>query len=269
MTVNSFSSSTERTNGAIRTENHSASSDTSHTFAGEMKGDAENRNEANGEQEASNAESFVAASSKRWRYPHLPRLFFVWQQGVVASIGIVMGLAAVVYLFSAPMKEDTVHHTAVLASEALQNLSLQKRAIELSTLVVQNVLSDPNSLNLTIKLVVELLGREEIKIAISSLLSSLFEDRYTQEVTKKFILQILRDRWVSDQLDDITKHQIQRLLVNQEIKDELAKFLTEAASDALQKQELHDLSATAIRSTFLKIFNPFNILSSASSPQTI
>lgn len=179
-----------------------------------------------------------------------------------------MGLAAVVYFFSAPMKEDTVHQTAVLASEALQNLSLQKRAIELSKLVVRDVLSDPNSLNLTIKLVVELLGREEIKVALSSLLASLFEDRYTQEVTKKFILQILRDRWVSDQLDDITKKQIHRLLENQEIKDKLSIFLTEAASDALQKEELHDLSATAIRSTFLKTVNPFSIFSSSSSPQT-
>lgn len=202
-----------------------------------------------------------ALSKGSGREPLVPRLFVVWQQGVVLSIGVIMGVAMVAYFFSTPMKEDTVHHTAVMASEALQNTNLQKRAIELSKLVVRDVLNDPNSLNLTVKLVTELLGREEVKIAISSLLLALFEDRYTQEITKKFILQILRDHWVTEQLDDLTKKQIYRLLANQELKNALSVYLTEAASNALQKEELHDLSASAIRCTFINLINPFKLLS--------
>lgn len=192
---------------------------------------------------------------------YLLRLFALWQQGLVASIGAVMGIGLIIYCFSAPMKEDTVHHTAAMASEALQDPNLRLRAVELSKQVVREVLNDPNSLNLTVHLVVQLLSREEVKVAISSLLQNLFEDRYCQEMTKKFILVLLRDPWVGDQLDEITKKQIHRLLEDREVKMAFADYIAHAASETLQKPQIHDKSASAIRLTLIQLMNPVKFFS--------
>lgn len=193
------------------------------------------------------------------------RLFSVWQQGVVASIGMLMGLAGCLYFLFTPMKEDTVHHTAAMASEALQDANLQKRAVELSKIVVKDVLEDPQTLGLIVKLVSQLLARQDVQIAVSSLLQNLFEDRYTQEITKKFVLTLLRDRWVSDNLNELTKEQIHRLLQDEKVKQDFAKFLYNAASKTLQKREIHEEGAQAFRSTVLQIVNPLNFFSRSGS----
>lgn len=188
------------------------------------------------------------------------RLLTIWQQGLVASIGAVMGIAAIFYFFSAPMKEDTVHQTAVMASEALRDENLRTRAAELSKTVVTSVLNDPNTTILVQKIVVQLLEKEEVTVAVSSLLSSLFEDRYTQETTKKFVLNILRDPWVKEQVNGLTKQQVLRLLNDQEIKEAFSKFLSTGATEALVKDEIHTLSANAIRSILLQVVNPLNLV---------
>eukprot|EP00796_Vickermania_ingenoplastis_P004412 gene4412-3211_t len=184
---------------------------------------------------------------------YLLRLFSFLQQGLVAGFGAVMSIAVIFYLFSTPMKEDTVHHTAAMASDALQDANLRKRATEFTKLIVQDVLNDPHSLHLVAKLVTQLLAREDVKTAVSSLLQALSEDRYTQEMTKKFILALLQDPWVSDQLDILTAKQAHRLLQNEEVKSAFAKYIAEAASETLQKPDIHDYSASAIRSTLLQV----------------
>lgn len=66
----------------------------------------------------------------------LRRLFTSWQQGVVASIGACMGIGVLIFLFYNPVKEDTVHHTAIVASEALADIRLRGEATQLSKEVV-------------------------------------------------------------------------------------------------------------------------------------
>lgn len=187
----------------------------------------------------------------------LVRLFTSWQQGVVASIGAVMGIGFLVYFLYAPVKEDTVHHTAVVASEALSDMRLKTQAIQLSKDVVEEVLNDPKSLRLVVNLVVQLLAQDDTRIAVSSLLQSLFEDHYTQEVTKKFVLMIVRDPWIQDQIQVIVKEQVLRLLQDSEIKQALSQFLLNSATESLKKPELHYEAARAVRHSVASLFNPW------------
>ncbi|KAG5468047.1 hypothetical protein LSCM4_01135 [Leishmania orientalis] len=183
------------------------------------------------------------------------RLLASWQQGVVASIGAVMGIGFLVYFLYIPVKEDTVHHTAVVASEALADARLKGQAVQLSKDVVVEVLRNPKSLDATVDVVVELLAREETKIAVSSLLQSLFEDHYTQEVTKKFVLRVVQDPWIQDQLQVITEEQVRKLLNNAAVKSELSKFLLMSALDSLEKPQLHYEVARAIRLSAASLLN--------------
>lgn len=185
----------------------------------------------------------------------LRRLFTSWQQGVVASIGAVMGIGFLLYFLYTPVKEDTVHHTAVVASEALADARLKSQAVQLSKDVVLEVLRDPKSLDAAVNVVVELLAREETKIAVSSLLQSLFEDHYTQEVTKKFVLQVVQDPWIQDQLQGITEEQVRKLLRNPEIKADLSNFLLKSAVDSLEKPQFHYEVARAVRQSVASVFN--------------
>lgn len=183
------------------------------------------------------------------------RLLASWQQGVVASIGAVMGIGFLVFLLYTPVKEDTIHHTAVVASEALADVRLRGRAVELSKDVVDSVLRNPNSLQLVVGVLVDLLAREETKIAVSSLLQSLFEDHYTQEVTKKFVLMIVRDPWITEQIQGIVKDQVLLLLANKEVQSALTQFLTSSAENSLDNPDLHFKAATAVRQSLSALFS--------------
>lgn len=187
----------------------------------------------------------------------LRRLFTSWQQGVVASIGAVMGIGFLLFFLYTPVKEDTVHHTAVVASEALGDLRLKNQAIQLSKDVVLEVLRDPKSLDAVVEVVVQLLAREETKIAISSLLQSLFEDHYTQEVTKKFVLMVVQDPWIQEQLQAITKEQVHRLLTDPDVKVALSNYLVDSATESLQAPQLHYETARAVRHSVASLVNPW------------
>lgn len=185
------------------------------------------------------------------------RLFTSWQQGVVASIGAVMGIGALSYFFYAPVKEDTVHHTAVVASEALGDLRLREQAIELSKVVVESVLKDQKSLDLVARLVVQLLRHEDTIIAVSSFLRSLFEDHYTQEMTKKFVLMTVLDPWIQEQLRHIAKELAKDLLKDPDVKKALVDFLRDSAVTALQNDEVHNDAACALKSVARRVLNPW------------
>lgn len=186
------------------------------------------------------------------------RLFASWQQGLVSGLGIVMSIGFLIFLFYAPVKEDTVHHTAVVASEALGNLQLKNQVIQLSKDVVKAVLEDPSSMTLVVEFIEKMLSQDDTKIAVSSLLQSLFEDHYTQEVTKKFVLVIVRDPWIQDQLELLSKDIVLRLLDDPDIKAALSAFLVVSASDSLNDAELHHETARAIRTAVVRIFNPWH-----------
>ncbi|KPA82528.1 putative mitochondrial hypothetical protein [Leptomonas pyrrhocoris] len=184
----------------------------------------------------------------------LRRLFISWQQGVVASIGAVMGIGFLLYFLYTPVKEDTVHHTAVVASEALADARLKGQAVQLSKDVVLEVLRDHKSLDAAVNLVAKLLQREESKIAVSILLQSLFVDHYTLEVTKKFVLQVVQDPWIQENLQGITEEQVRQLLRSPEIQKRLSDFLLGSALESLKKPELQYEVARAVRRSAASLF---------------
>ncbi|CCW59860.1 unnamed protein product [Phytomonas sp. EM1] len=167
-----------------------------------------------------------------------------------------MGIGFVAFLLYAPVKEDTVHHTAVVASEALGDLRLKGRAVELSKEVVDNVLNDPKTLQLVVGIAVKLLAQEDTKIAISSLLRSLFEDHYTQEITKKFVLKILRDPWIMEQIHVIAKDHTLKIIETKEVKTALTKLFTECIERMVENSELQHSVARAIRVSLIRAINP-------------
>ncbi|ORC93812.1 uncharacterized protein TM35_000016890 [Trypanosoma theileri] len=186
------------------------------------------------------------------------RLFTSWQQGVVASIGAVMGIGAICFFFYAPVKEDTVHHTAVVASEALGDVRLREQAIQLSKAVVESVLNDQKTLELVVRLVVQLLRQDDTMIAVSSFLRALFEDHYTQEVSKKFVLMTVLDPWIQEQLRGIAKDLAKGLLCDPEIKEALVNLLTVSAATSLQDEELRCDAARAVRLVAKLVINPWS-----------
>ncbi|RNF27216.1 uncharacterized protein Tco025E_00523 [Trypanosoma conorhini] len=186
------------------------------------------------------------------------RLFTSWQQGVVASMGAVMGIGAVSFFFYAPVKDDTVHHTAVVASEALGDARLREQAIQLSKEVVENVLKDAKTLDLVVRLVVQVLRQDDTMIAVSSFLRALFEDHYTQEVTKKFVLMTVLDPWIQEQLRGIAKDLAKGLLKDPEVKKALVEFLTDSAVVSLRDEELRYDAARAVRSVAKRIVMPWS-----------
>ncbi|ESL09926.1 hypothetical protein TRSC58_02347 [Trypanosoma rangeli SC58] len=185
------------------------------------------------------------------------RLFTSWQQGVVASMGAVMGIGAVSFFFYAPVKDDTVHHTAVVASEALGDARLREQAIQLSKEVVENVLKDSKTLDLVVRLVVQVLRQDDTMTAVSSFLRALFEDHYTQEVTKKFVLMTILDPWIQEQLRGIAKDLAKGLLKDPEVKKALVDFLTDSAVVSLRDEELRWDAARAVRSVVKRILTPW------------
>ncbi|KAG8349099.1 hypothetical protein TRVL_00051 [Trypanosoma vivax] len=197
-------------------------------------------------------ESVHAAPESAWR-----RLFSSWQQGLFSSIGAVMGMSAIGVLLYVSLKEDTVHHTATVASEALGDARLREQATQLSKEVVECVLKDPKSLKLVVQLVVQVLRDDDSMIAVSSFLRTLFEDHYTQEVTKKFVLTTILDPWIQEQLRLIAKELVHDLLRDPSVKKALVVFLSDAAASSLHNERLHGDMAHAMRSIARQVVNPF------------
>ncbi|CBH10342.1 hypothetical protein, conserved [Trypanosoma brucei gambiense DAL972] len=184
-------------------------------------------------------------------------LFSSWQQGLVASIGAVTGIGAVGFFLYVSMKDDTVHHTAAVASEALGDARLRERATNLSKEVVESVLKDQKSVELVVGLVVRVLQEDDSMIAVSSFLRSLFEDHYTQEVTKKFVLMTLLDPWIQEQVRLIAKDLVKGLLRDPEVKKALVEFLSDSAATSLHDERLHYNMAHAVRSVAKRAVSPF------------
>ncbi|CCD11976.1 unnamed protein product [Trypanosoma congolense IL3000] len=168
-----------------------------------------------------------------------------------------MGIGAIGLILYVSMRDDTVHHTAAVASEALGDVRLRERATQLSKEVVESVLKDKKSLDLVVGLVVRVLQEDDSMIAVSSFLRALFEDHYTQEVTKKFVLMTVLDPWVQEQIRVIAKDLVKDLLRDPEVKKALVKFLSECAATSLHDEKLHHDMAHTVRSVAKQAVNLF------------
>lgn len=149
-----------------------------------------------------------------------------------------------------------MHQTAVVASEALADVKIKLQAVALSKEVVEQVLRDPKSVELLVVVVRQLLQKEDTRIAVSSFLKSIFEDHYTKEVTKKFVIDILDSKEVRDHLDIVLYDLVVMLLKNPKVKDALVLYLLDSASGALRDQSFHYQAGGALRSSLYFAVNP-------------
>ena len=164
------------------------------------------------------------------------------------------GLAFVLWT---PFKDDTLHNSSDLAQRTLGDAKVKEQALVLSKEVVSNILRDDRSVELLVTVITRLLKQEDSKLAVTSFIRSIFEDHYTQEITKKFVLKIILDPWIQEQLDRIAFDLTTNLLKDPKTKQVLVDLLIVAASEALADPKLHSSTAQAVRSTMYHTVNPW------------
>jgi hypothetical protein len=194
----------------------------------------------------------IHTGSFRHQSQSIRAAFSKWQVGLYTGVGGCMGVGLLVYVFWNPLKSDVGQHAAVVASDALSDVKLREQAIGVSKEVVQSILRDDASLILVAGLIKRLLNEDETKLAASLFLKSIFEDQYTQEISKKFVLHLVSDGWVKSQLIEISKSLVHDLLQDPTVKQALTSFLLDSTENALRDPTLHKVAAQAIRHTVIK-----------------
>ena len=118
----------------------------------------------------------------------------------------------------------------------------------LSKEVVENVLKDPKSVELVVQVVASLLQKEDTRVAVTSFIRSVFEDHYTKEISRKFVVEIIDSKLVREQLEVVAYDLVIDLLKNEKVREALSDFLLDATSDALKDKKLHASTGSAMRS---------------------
>lgn len=172
-----------------------------------------------------------------------------WQRGLFTALGAAMGIGGLVYIFWVPLRSDTVHQTTIMASEALTDVHVKKQAVVLTKEIVRDVLQDESSVKLLTEVVGRLLAKKETRRSVALFLKSTFEDNYTQEITRKFVLDVVTSEWVYDKLLDVLRDLVIDLLDDPKTRAVMTKFLLETTTEALRKEELHRTAGRAVRAS--------------------
>jgi hypothetical protein len=184
-------------------------------------------------------------------------VFSSWQKGVATGLGAVMCVGGLAFVLWTPFKEDTLENSSHLAQRTLSDAKVKEQALQLSKEVVENILRDNRSVELLVTVITRLLRQEDSKIAVTSFIRGVFEDHYTQEITKKFVLKIVLDPWIQEQLDRIAFDLTVNLLKDPKTKKVVTDLLVQSASEALADAKLQSTSAQAVRSTVYYTVNPW------------
>lgn len=200
-------------------------------------------------------------SPSSWR----ESLFSSWQNGLVAAFGGCCAVAGIGFLLWKPFKQDSVHQTAAVASEALGDVMVRDQAVTLSKEVVESVLKDPKSVELLVKVVTSLLQKKDTQKAVTSFIQSIFADEYTLAISRKFVVDIIDSSFVREQLELIAFDLTAELLKNPKIRVMLAELLLESTSDALKDRKLHATTGEAMRSAAYYVL-PWTSTPSANPP---
>lgn len=180
-----------------------------------------------------------------------------WQRGLVAGVGVCMGVGAVAYVLWEPVASDAAHSTKKHAEDMLQDVGMREQAITATQELITVVLRSDDSVKLLVDVVDRLLADEGSKKSVATFLKDLFEDHYTQEVTKKFVLTVVEDEWVRDQLVVVARNLVIALLKDEETREAMRVFLVETSENALKEPSLHQRGGDAIRSTLGGVLTPW------------
>jgi len=169
-----------------------------------------------------------------------------------------MGVGSVLYLFWTPLQSDTVQKSSDVASKVLSDANVKTQAFLVSKQVVVGVLQDEVSVQLLVDVIARLLAQDSSRQAVSIFLKGLFDDEYTREISKHFVLQLVGDEWVHDQLLDILKTLVLDLLKDESTRRAMEQFLLDTSTTTLRDDEIRVIAGQAIRGAALSAVNPFS-----------
>ena len=185
-----------------------------------------------------------------------------WQVGLFGGLGLVTAIGAILYLFWAPVRSDVTSKTTNIASDVLSDAAVKEKALEVTKAVVEGVLKDDASVDLLVDIIGRLLQQPSSVQVVALYLKSLFEDRYTQEISKHFVLTVVQDPWVYDQLGDVAVSLALDLLKNETTREAMKSFLVTSAVASLKDESLQATAGSAIRGAALTAVNPLSGLTS-------
>ena len=148
---------------------------------------------------------------------------------------------------------DTVDRTATMAAKAL--VDVQEQAVVLSKAIVTNILQEEASVRLLIEVIHRLLSANDTRLTVTLFLQSIFEDHYTQEVTKDFVRRILTDRWVREKLHEVARQLVLDLLADPKTHDAMTTFLRETVEKTLDERSVQRSAGAAVRKSILHAFS--------------
>jgi hypothetical protein len=169
-----------------------------------------------------------------------------WQRGILTGVGVVMGVGGVLYLLWDTFSSDATQQTKAVASDVLKDKDVRDRAFRATKELVQSVLRDGDAVELLVDVVQRLLAQERSRQSVSIFLQSIFEDHYTQEVTKQFVLTIVQDKWVREQLLVVARDLTLDLLQDPTAKEATTKFLVQTSMEALDSEMVQKSGGRAI-----------------------
>jgi hypothetical protein len=169
-----------------------------------------------------------------------------WQRGILTGVGVVMGVGGVLYLLWDTFSSDATQQTKAVASDVLKDKDVRDRAFRATKELVQSVLRDGDAVELLVDVVQRLLAQERSRQSVSIFLQSIFEDHYTQEVTKQFVLTIVQDKWVREQLLVVARDLTLDLLQDPTAKEATTKFLVQTSMEALESEMVQKSGGRAI-----------------------
>jgi hypothetical protein len=194
----------------------------------------------------------LAATVPAWAHDSLDNTRRVWrnieswQRGILTGVGVVMGVGGVLYLLWDTFSSDATQQTKAVASDVLKDKDVRDRAFRATKELVQSVLRDGDAVELLVDVVQRLLAQERSRQSVSIFLQSIFEDHYTQEVTKQFVLTIVQDKWVREQLLVVARDLTLDLLQDPTAKEATTKFLVQTSMEALESEMVQKSGGRAI-----------------------
>ncbi|KNH08983.1 hypothetical protein XU18_0661 [Perkinsela sp. CCAP 1560/4] len=186
-------------------------------------------------------------------YDFVPR----GKSGFFTGLAVAFGCGATLYAIRSPIRTDTVHQTADVASQALSDHRLRQQAIVLSNEVVNKLLKNDDVVILLRDLIIRVLQQTETKNALMMLVHNVGEDPYFQETIKKLIIRTINDPWIIEKVGELSSNTARGLLQNTDLQKQLVETLKNSAIAAMESEKVQEaaaLNSRAIAKRFLTVW---------------
>ncbi|KAF0974028.1 hypothetical protein FDP41_006959 [Naegleria fowleri] len=156
-------------------------------------------------------------------------------------------ISVVIYKFGENIKNFFSQHGADVASKSLESKNLKMSAEQLSKDVVQQVLSDPKTVEQAVNFLSQLFARKDTQDLLVALLLQVLKDPTTQTYVSKFVKEIVAMYLLHDeQTMQVTADFVYRILQKPETKDQLVILLNNALQDESFRQSVAEMFSAVI-----------------------